>query len=198
MGKRLNIVTEYTDNIDQFQQALVHVGDAAAKRMPDAVPDIRPSGRRTISGPNSVFSPALKLKPSISIDLPPALQDALRHANISVNHNSIESLLDVLNKTQLERDTRLREHYDSSSSSAHSTLAARCSTADVDLRSILKPLYSHTPFQQVSLTNPKLEDELKRMEEELETANDLLLTAETNELSLSDARVRAFIAKYGK
>ncbi|KAF1960700.1 hypothetical protein CC80DRAFT_523052 [Byssothecium circinans] len=199
MGKRLDTVTAYTDNVDQFQQAIAHISDATTQRIPNPNAEpITPPRRRATSGPKSAFSPALKLKPSKSIDLPPALQDALRHANISVNHDSIESLLNTLTKTQIERSTRLREHYDSSSPSTHGTLAARSSKADGDLRSVLSSLYSHTPFQRVHLTNPKLDEELKRMERELEKANDELLSAETNELSLDDAKVRRFIAKYGK
>jgi hypothetical protein len=43
-----------------------------------------------------------------------------------------------------------------------------------------------------------LERELKDMEVDLEKKNDQLLEAESNVLSLSDPKVRAFVAKYGK
>jgi hypothetical protein len=199
MGKRLDTVAGYTRDVDEFQQALVHIEGAAKQRMP--TPGEEPSATartRAISRSNSAFSPAFKLKPSKSLDLPPAVQDALRHAHISSNHDSIEALLASLSKVQLERENRLQEHYDTSSSSVHGTLAERLSRADGDLKTILKGLYLHTPFQQVHLNNPELEDELKRLEMELDEANDQLLSAEANELSLSDPKVRAFIAKYGK
>ncbi|KAF2684386.1 hypothetical protein K458DRAFT_338469 [Lentithecium fluviatile CBS 122367] len=199
MGNRLDTVTAYTRNFDEFQQALAHIDEAAAKRMSNAGEEApAPSRRRTSSAPKSAFTPGFKLKPTKSLDLPPALQDALRHANIAFHHDNIEALLDTLSKVQLERERKLQDHFDSSSSSTHGTLAERLSKADSDLKTILKGLYSHTPFQQVHLTNPKLEEELRKMESELEEAGDQLISAEANELSLSDARVRAFIAKHGK
>jgi predicted ribosome quality control (RQC) complex YloA/Tae2 family protein len=194
----LDTVTAYTSNIDEFQQALAHIEGAATTRMPNVSEEALKTPRKHApSGSKSVFSPALKLKPSKSLDLPPALQDALRHANISYNQDSLEYLLESMSKVQLEREKKLQDHYDSASSSVHSTLAERLSRADGDLKTILKGLYSHTPFQQVHLTDPKLDNELKRMEKELDEAEDQLLSAETNELSLSDPKVRAFIAKYG-
>ncbi|KAF2637631.1 hypothetical protein P280DRAFT_458234 [Massarina eburnea CBS 473.64] len=200
MGKRLHTVTEYTDGVDQFQQAVVHVGDAAAERIPDAHAEaVTPMRSRALSTPkSSLFTPAFTLKPPKSMDLPAALQDALRHANMSDSHDSIETLTAALSRAQFERSTRLREHYDSSSASTHGTLAARTSRADGDLRTILRKLYSHTAFQQVQLTDAKIEEEVRRMGRELDMANDELLTAETNELSMDDARVRAFVSKYGK
>lgn len=199
MGKRLDTVTTYTKNVDEFQQALAHIEGAATTRMPNVGEESSTTARkRTPSGLKSVFSPALKLKPSKTLDLPPALQDALRHANISFNQDSIEHLLESLSKVQLEREKKLQDHYGSSSDSVHGTLAERLSRADSDLNTILKGLYSHTHFQQVHLTDPRLGDELKRMEKELDEAEDQLLSAEANGLSLSDPKVRAFIAKYGK
>lgn len=59
-------------------------------------------------------------------------------------------------------------------------------------------LYAHTPFQEVSLTDPKLDAQLKAIQRELDDREGELLEAEGNELSLGDARVRAFIAKYGR
>ena len=63
---------------------------------------------------------------------------------------------------------------------------------------IFGPLYKHTPFQQVNLTNTKLEEELKAMDKKLDDANEQLLSAEVNQISLDDLKVRAFIAKYGR
>ncbi len=130
--------------------------------------------------------------------MPPALQDVLRHANVSSNHQNFVALLDSLKRIQLERSEKLQEHYDSSLSIAQGTLAERLSKADGDLRTILGPLYSHTAFQQVHLANPQVEDDLKRLEAQLDEANEQLVSAEVNELSLSDAKVRGFIEKYGK
>jgi len=202
MAKRLDTVTGYADNVDQFQQAIAHVSKAATKTMPDV--DIvaktpRPRlTKRVTSGSLSAFTPGPLLKPPKSMELPPALQDALRHINTAVGHENMENLLDALSKAQAERNTRLREHHDSNLSSAHSTLAERGSKADGESRTMTRNLYIHSPFHRVSLTDPRLEEELFKMERDLETASDQLLTAETNELSLSDAKVRAFIAKYGK
>lgn len=198
MASRFDIVNNQTKTIQEFQQALVHIGQAAAKRKQDpntAVP--KPEIRRTKSGRNSIFSPALKLKPTKALDLPPALQEALRHASISFNQDSIEALQESLSKIQLERFKKLQDHYNSTSTSTQAHLAERLGKADGDLRSILGPLYKHTSFQQVSLTDTKLERELEKMEEELDDAEEQLLGAEANQLSLSDSKVRAFIAKYG-
>ncbi|KAF1976345.1 hypothetical protein BU23DRAFT_528810 [Bimuria novae-zelandiae CBS 107.79] len=199
MAKRLDTVTEYTQNVDEFQQALAQINQAAAKRVPKpelAAP--RPPHRRTASGRNSIFSPALKLKPSQALDLPPALQDALRHANVSFNQDSIEALQESLTTIQLERTKKLQDHYDSASISTQGILAERLSKADSELRSILGPLYKQTPFRQVNLTDAKLEKELKKIDRELEEANEQLLSAEAQEMSLDDPKVRAFVAKYGR
>lgn len=199
MGKRLDTITNHTKNVDEFQQAVAHISSAASQRMPDPNAEATtPARKRATSGPKSAFSPGVKLKPSKALDLPPALSEALRHANISVNHENLDALVASLHEVQLEREKKLQEHYDSSSSATHGTLAERLSKADGDLRSILGTLYSHTPFQQVNLSDPKLENELKHVERELEDANDQLLSAEASELSLSDPKVRSFIAKYGK
>ena len=198
MSKRLDTVTAYTANVDEFQQALAHIEGAATTRMHNASEETLNNNRkRAPSGSKSIFSPMLKLKPSTLLDLPSALQDALRHANISFNQDSIESLLESVSRVQLEREKKLQVHYDSSSSSVHGTLAERLSRADGDLKTITKGLYSHTAFQQVHLIDPELEGELKRLEKQLSEAEDQLLSAEANELSLSDPKVRAFVAKYG-
>lgn len=200
MGKRLDTVAKYTRDVDEYQQAFMHIRDAATARMPKPSDEASPSAarKRAPSGSKSIFSPALKLKPTPSLDLPPALQQALRRANISYSKETIDVLLESVAQTQLEREKKLQNHYDSSSSAMQAALAERLSKADGELQSILKPLYSHTPFRQVHLTDPKLEEELTLMERELGEAEDQLLSAEANELSLSDPRVKAFIAKYGK
>lgn len=200
MGKRLDTVATYTRNVDEYQQALAHIRDAATARMPEPSDVASPSKarKRAPSGSKSIFSPALKLKPTPVLDLPPALQEALRRANISFSKENIDVLLESLAQTQLEREKKLQDHYSSSLLAMHGTLAERLSTADADLKSILKGLYAHTPFKRVHLTDPKLEDELKHLEKELDKAEDQLVSAEANELSLSDPRVKAFIAKYGK
>ena len=199
MGKRLDTITATTTDVGEFQQALTHIGDAASKRLPNphtARPT--PPRRRTTSGPSLAFTPMVKLKPTKTLDLPAALQDALRHAGIPFNQESIEALQDSLIHAQLEREQKLHDHYESTSTSIHDRLAERSSKADGDLRIIHDALYKHTSFQQVSLTNPLLEKQLKSMEKELEQKDHQLLEAEGNELSLSDPKVRAFIAKYGR
>ncbi|KAL1592248.1 hypothetical protein SLS60_011325 [Paraconiothyrium brasiliense] len=199
MAKRLDTVHGYTRDVDEFQQALAHISQVAAKRIPDTTKALtRPDVRRTKSGRNSIFSPALKLKPTKALDLPPALEDALRHTSISFNQDSIEALQESLTKIQIERSKRLQDHYDSDSASTQAALAERLSKADADLKSILGPLYKHTPFQQVNLVDIKLEKELDEMEKKLDDASEQLMSAEANELSLSDPKVRAFIAKYGR
>lgn len=198
MGKRLDTVTFHTKTIDDFQQAVAHI-DAAATRKISSVKTATapPLLRRSTSGPNAAFPP-VHLKPSKNLDLPPALQDALRHAGVSFNHDSTEALRKSLINIQLERDEKLKHHYSSTSSSTHDRLAERFSQADGDLQSIMDALYIHTPYSSVHLLNPKLEVDAKRIERELQDADHELLNAETNELSLSDPKVRAFISKYGK
>jgi hypothetical protein len=198
MGKRLNTVITSTQHSDEFQQALAHVQAAATKRMPEAhmVP-ATPALRRTTSN-TSAFTPMLKLKPTKALDLPIALQDALRHTGISFAYDSIESLQDALTRVQLERAKKLQDHYESTAISTHEKLAERSSRADADMSIIMDALYKHAPFQQVSLTNPRLEEQIRAMERELEEKDSELLDAEGSELSLSDPRVRAFIAKHGR
>lgn len=140
----------------------------------------------------------VKLKPSKTLDLPVALQDALRHAGIPFNQDSIEALQDTLIHAQAEREKKLQDHFDSTSTSTHDRFAERSSKADSDLRVILDALFKHTPFHQVHLSNARLERQLRDMEADLETKNHELMEAESNELSLSDPKVRAFIKKYGK
>lgn len=198
MGKRLDTVTSHTKSVDGFQQALAHVNAAAAQRMLDPSAEaLTPSRKRTTSGPKSALF-GIKLKPTKALDLPPALQDALRHAGISFNQDSVEGLQESLIKTQLEREKKLEDHYISASSSTHERLGERFGKADVDLRAILDALYSHTPFSQIHLTSLELEEQLKDMERELVDSDHKLLNAETNQLSPSDPKVRAFVGKYGK
>jgi hypothetical protein len=140
----------------------------------------------------------VKLKSIRALDLPPALQDALRYAGISFNQDSVEALQDCLVRMHLEREKKLEEHYVSASSSTHKRLAERIGQADGDLRSIMDALYSHTPFSSIQLSNPELESELRDMERQLEDGDQKLLSAETNQLSLSDPMVRAFISKFGR
>lgn len=199
MRKRLDIVSASSTDADEFQQAMAHLNAAASKRMPDVhAQRPTPVKRRTSSVPLSAFTPMTKLKPTTSLDLPAALQDALRHAGISFNQDSLEALQDTLIKAQLEQEKKTHEHFLATVTTTHEQIAECSSKADGDFRIIMDALYAHTPFQQVSLTNPKLEAQLKAMDRELETKDRELLEAEGNELSLGDAKVRAFIAKYGR
>ena len=199
MGKRLDIVSTSSTDADEFQQAMSHISQAAAKRMPD-VHAARPTPvkKRTSSVPLSAFTPMTKLKPSVSLDLPAAIQDALRHAGISFHQDNLEGLQDTLIQAQIEREQKAQEHFQATATTTHDQIAERSSKADRDLRTIVDALYAHTPFQQVSLTNPKLEGQLKAMDRVLDYEERALLEAEGNELSLSDPKVRAFIAKYGR
>ncbi|KAF1843416.1 uncharacterized protein K460DRAFT_287917 [Cucurbitaria berberidis CBS 394.84] len=198
MGRRLDTITTSTKNIDELQQVLAHIDGAATKRMPDTHAVTSTTKRRSTTSGSSAFTPMVKLKPTNTLDLPAALQDALRRTGISFNQDSIEALQDALAKAQLERASKLHDHYESISLSTHDTLAERSSKADGDSKVVLNALYKHTPFQQVSLTKSKLDDQLKAMERELEEKDRELLEAEGNDLSLSDPKVRAFIARYGK
>ena len=198
MGKRLDTITTSAKDFDEVQQALAHINGVAAKRMPDVhAPAPTLTRKRTTSGP-SAFTPMVKLKPTKTFDLPTTLQDALRYAGIAFNKDSIEAFQDSLVHAQVERDNKLQDHYKSISISMHDRLAERSSKADSDLRVILNALYKHTPFQQVSLTKSQIDEQLKAMDRELEEKDHELLEAEGNELSLSDPKVRAFIARYGK
>ncbi|KAF2846478.1 hypothetical protein T440DRAFT_432437 [Plenodomus tracheiphilus IPT5] len=198
MSKRLDIINDGARSSDEFQQVLTHVQGAAAERMPSmpiAAPT--PSINRMASNPLT-FTPMVKLKPSKALDLPVTLQDALRYAGVSLNHESMEALQESLQRTQLERDGKLTDHYESTATSTHNRLAERLSKADSDLDVIMSALYKHTPFAQVNLTSSKLNEQLMLMEHELEQKERDLLEAEGNELSLSDPKVRAFVAKYGR
>jgi hypothetical protein len=198
MGKRLSIVTTGTQDTDEFQQALAHMQAAAVKRIPETHPPVATPGLKRMNSGTSAFTPMVKLKPTSTLDLPVTLQDALRYAGISFSHDNIESLQDVLQQAQLERSKKLQSHYESTATTTHEVLAERTSKADGDLRAIMSALYKHAPFQQATLTNPELDEQLKAMELELEMKDRELLDAEGSELSLSDARVRAFIGKHGK
>ncbi|EMD64780.1 hypothetical protein GGP41_002948 [Bipolaris sorokiniana] len=199
MGRRLDTVAAKTKEDDEFQQALAHVQAAAAKRMPDmdVAPAPTPAHKRAKSSV-AAFTPMVKLRPNNALDLPVALQDALRHAGISFNHDKIESLQDSLMQAQMERGKKLQEHYESSATGTHEKLAERSSKADGDMDVIMAALYKHAPFGTIRLTNGKVDAQVKKMEAELEDKDRELLEAEGNELSLSDAKVRAFVAKYGR
>jgi hypothetical protein len=199
MGKRLDTITTNSKDVDEFQQALAVINGATAKRFPDThTARPTPPRRRTTSGPSLAFTPMVKLKPTKTLDLPTTLQDALRYASIPFNQESIEALQDSLLRTQLEREKKLEDHYRSTSTSTHARLAERSSKADSDIRVITDTLFKHTPFQQVHLASPRLGKQLRDMENDVETKNHELIEAESNELNLSDPKVRAFIAKYGK
>jgi hypothetical protein len=199
MGKRLHIVCASSTDVSEFHQAISHVNEAASKRMPDVhAQRPTPVKRRTSSVPLSAFTPMTKLKPTASLGLPAALQDALRHAGISFHQDTLEGLQDTLVRMQAEREKKGQDHFQATAAATHEQVAERSSRADGDLRVILDALYAHTAFQQVSLTNPKLEAQLKAMDRELDDKDRELLDAEGNELSLSDPKVRAFIAKYGR
>lgn len=158
-----------------------------------------PVKRRTSSVPLSAFTPMMKLKPMASLALPAALQDALRHAGISFHAlDTLEGLQDTLIQSQAEREKKGQDHFQATATTTHEQIAERSSRANRDLRIILDALYAYTPFQQVSSTNPKLEAHLKAMDRELDHKDRELLDAEGSELSLSDPKVRAFIAKYGR
>lgn len=198
MSKRLDTVTAHTSNVHEFQQVLERINSAAQQRISDLnTESLTPSRRRTTSSLKSAFPP-VKLRPTKSLDLPKAVQDALRYAGISFNQNNIEALSESLLKTQLEREKKLGEHYASAASSTQDTLAERFGKADGDLKPIVDALYSHTPFSTINLLDSEREDQLKEMERKLQNADHDLLNAEASELSLSDPRVRAFVSKYGK
>ncbi|KZM21069.1 uncharacterized protein EKO05_0011157 [Ascochyta rabiei] len=199
MGKRLDIVSASSADADEFQQAIAHISKAASKRMPDVhAPRPTPIKRRTSSVPLSAFTPMTKLKPTPSLDLPAALQDALRKAGISFHHDSLEALQDALILARAEREKKAAEHFQATATTTHEQVAERLSKADCDLRIIMDVLYAHTPFQQVSLCDARREAQLKAAERELDDRDRELLEAEGNELSLSDPKVRAFVAKYGR
>jgi molybdenum-dependent DNA-binding transcriptional regulator ModE len=200
MGKRLDIVSTSSTDVDEFHQAIAHVSEAASKRMPDVhAQRPTPVKRRTSSVPLSAFTPMMKLKPTASLALPTALQDALRHAGISFHAlDTLEGLQDMLIQAQAEREKKGRDHFQATATTTHEQVAERSSRADRDLKIIMDALYAYTPFQQVSLTNSKLEAHLKAMDRELDHKDRELLDAEGSELSLSDPKVRAFIAKYGR
>lgn len=141
----------------------------------------------------------MKLKPTASLAIPAALQDALRHAGISFHAvDTLEGLQDTLVQSQAEREKKGQDHFRATATTTHEQIAERSGRADGDLRTILDALYACTPFQHVSLTNPKLEAQLKAMERELDQRDGELLDAEGSEVSLSDPKVRAFIARYGR
>ncbi|KAF2733298.1 hypothetical protein EJ04DRAFT_553447 [Polyplosphaeria fusca] len=199
MSKRLDTVTTHTATLDELQQALAHVNRATSQRTPPSNTDLSsPARKRATSGPKPGFSsPVVRLKPPKAIELPAALTDALRHAGMTASHDSVESLRETMMNMQLERESKLDEHFSSIMASTHASVATRLGKADIDWGAISAALFSHTPFQAVRLTDPKLEGDIKNMERELETASQSLLDAEGNEISLEDAKVRAFVSAYG-
>lgn len=197
MSKRLDTVASHARDVDEFRQALGHIQAAASQRLPEPIPAIpSPNLKRTTSISNSVFSPAFKLKPTKSLDLPPALQDALRHAGVSFNQDSIEALRDNLVQISLDREAKLEEQYTTASLSTQVRLAEQLGTRDADSRAILNALYSQTEFKQVRLVDRNLDDELYRIERELDISDQKLLEAETEALSLSDPKLRDFVKRY--
>lgn len=198
MGNRFNTLTAHTTTIDEFQRALNHMHTVASERIPAATTDpVSPVKRHAPSTSKSGF-PLIKLKPSKALDIPVALQDALRNAGVSFNQDSIEALRESLVKTELEREKKLAEHYASATASTHDQLAERLGKADADRQVILDALFAHTPFASAQLVDPKLERKLRKAEQDVLDAEQELMNAETNELSLDDSRVRAFISKYGR
>jgi hypothetical protein len=199
MGKRLDVVGSHANDLSEFQHALGHIKKVTTSAMPDTnVTPATPGIKRTTSLSKSAFTPALKLKPSQTLKLPSSVQDALRYANVPFNHDSINALRETLKAIQLERQQKLQESYDSSCTSVHGTLAERMSRMDAEQHAILSSLMLHTEYKEVHLTDPKIEDELRRLEKDLNDANEQLLVAEVNQLSLDDPKVRAFVTKYGK
>lgn len=198
MSKRLDTINSHTQNINEFQQALKHIHGAALERLPETSTEaLSPSRKRAPSNTKSAFPP-VKLKPTKSMSLPPALQDALRYAGVSFNTDSIEALRSSLIKTQLERETKLADHYTSAAHSTHDQIAERLDKVDADSRAILEALYAHTPFASVQLKDPGVERILRETEGKIETAEMELLGLEASELTLGDPKVRAFVEKYGK
>ncbi len=199
MSKRLDTIAKSTSDVDELQHIVTNISGTAKKSMPDTNGTVpTPTKRRAASIPSSAFTPMVKLKPTKSLELPAAIQDALRHVGMSFSQDSIEALQDSLAQTQLERDRKLQEHYETTSISVHERLAERSNKADTDLRVIMDVLYKHTPFKQVSLTDSAVDQQLKSMERELEQKDRELIDVEGQELSLDNPQVRAFVAKYGK
>lgn len=198
MGRRLDTITTKAEGVDEFQQALAHVDAAASKRMTE-VHVVRPTPmRRTTTGNSSAFTPMVKLRPTKTLDIPVALQDALRRVGIPFSQDSIEALQDSVIHARLQRDMKLGEHYDSTAASAHELVAERSCKADNDARVILDALFKHTLFQQVRLTDAKMDEQLESIGRDLQDKERELQEAVGNELSLSEPRVRAFVAKYGR
>lgn len=199
MGKRLNSLTRINEEADGFRRALSHINEVTSKRMMNtATVQATPSRRGTTSAPSLAFTPMVKLRPSRALDLPPALQDALRHVGVPFNQDSLEALQDSLSHVQVERTKKLVEHYETAAMTSHDRLAERSSTADVELRTVLDAVYKHTSYRQVQLADAALEAQLKSLEREIEGRSQDVLEAENNELNLNDPKVRVFIAKYGK
>ena len=198
MSKRLDTVASHAKNVDEFQQAISHIQATASERLTQSIPDIpSPNRSRRISTSKSAFSPAFKFKPAKPLDLPPALQDALRQAGVSFNQESVEALRESLVHISLERETKLEEQYMNALSSTQSRLAEQLGVRDTDSRGILNALYSQTGFKEVRLVDKKLDDELNRIERELDASDGKLLEAETEALSLSDPKLRDFVKRYG-
>jgi len=197
MTKRLQIVDDRAQQANDFHLALEHIGRAATEK--SQVPQteqLESPRKRALSTAKSLFPP-VTLKPSSALHIPPAVEEALRNAGISFNLSSAETLQETLAQVGLEREQKLRDHYSSASSTAQQTLADVVGKADVELLALTHALYSYTPFQTVHLANPSLEQQMDDREQELEAADQSLLTTETSELSLTDPKVKAFIGKWG-
>ncbi|KAF2648862.1 hypothetical protein K491DRAFT_669861 [Lophiostoma macrostomum CBS 122681] len=197
MQKRLDTIANHMTDVDEFHQTLGHISSAASARTIAPVTEARPTlPRRGTSDSRAAFPP-VKLKPSKSLDLPPVLQEALRHAGVFFSQDSIESLRENLTRFQMEKNEKLRDQFTAVSTSMHDTLADRLEKAYGDQSAILSALYLHAPYAQVYLTDPKLEENLKQTDKELELAEQELLKSEASELNLGDPKVMAFVAKYG-
>ncbi|KAF2012983.1 hypothetical protein BU24DRAFT_494881 [Aaosphaeria arxii CBS 175.79] len=199
MAKRLDIVSNHAKDVHEFQHAFALVREEAAKRMPEPIAETPKSSRkRTISRPSLDFTPAVKFKPAKNLDLPPSVQDALRHAGVSFSQDSLEELQESLSRTLIERQEKLAQHYESATVTAHDKLAERFDKADAELRDILDAVYADTKFKTVRLTDEQLEAEMKTLEEQLEEGEQKLLVAETESLSMEDPKVKAFVEKYAR
>ncbi|KAF2272485.1 uncharacterized protein EI97DRAFT_436864 [Westerdykella ornata] len=200
MGKRLDVIAARSEEISDFYRALNHIHAAAKQRQEEITTQPKSSSpvlKRTVSHSKSAFPP-ITLKPTSTLNIHPALQDALRHAGISYTQENIAALKEALLTTQLEREKKLSDHYDSASSSTHEQLAERLGKADAEARVILDSLYAHTPFATVRLRDPEVERKIREKERKVEEAEMGLLSAETGELGLGDERVRAFVERFGR
>ncbi|KAL6703878.1 hypothetical protein ACN47E_009012 [Coniothyrium glycines] len=198
MSRRVDTIADISAETNEFQQALAHVHRAATERMSANHAVVPTSVFRRMTSGTSAFTPMIKLKPTRSLEIPVALQDALRHAGVAYKQDSIASLQDSVISAQLQRQKKLLDHYASASASAHDDIAERLFRADRDFRDMSSVLYKHTAFHSVSLSSPQLKEQLGYMEQQLDHKDRELMEAEGSELDLNHPKVRAFIATYGK